>query len=200
MRLAADKPFVVELLDRIAEICTAHDLVGLDTAGEYLQIMKVSGEDFGMQTGPLYSRDMFENILLPPLKRRWSAVKKKLAQVNPDTKIMLHSCGSVRSFIGDFITAGIDILDPVQPLAIGMEPEILKEEFGNQIVFHGGIDVQNLLPNGSTQEVSDGTHRCLEGFQADRGGFIVSPSHSVQADVPPENIMAMIETAKKWPK
>ena len=198
IRLGTDEKFVIELLKRISDICTSHDLLGLETAGKYLQILKVSGEDFGMQSGPLYSRKMFENILMPPLRHRWHTVRKKLEQINPDIKIMLHSCGAVRSFIPDFIEAGIDILDPVQPLATGMEPQTLKKEFGTQMVFHGGIDVQNLLPNGTPEEVAAGTHRCLKGFQANRGGFIIAPSHNVQADVPPENIIAMIEAAKNW--
>ena len=111
---------------------------------------------------------------------------------------MLHSCGSVSCFIQDLIDAGIDILDPVQPLAEGMEPEKLKKEFSDKIVFHGGVDIQQLLPNGSAEEVYQGTIKCLEGFKADKSGFILSPAHSVQADVPPENIIAMIKAVKNW--
>ena len=199
IRLGTDKPFVIELLNRISDICTDHDLLGLEVAGQYVQIIKVSGEDFGMQTGPLYSRTMFEDILMPPLKRRWHAVRKAIMQTNPQTRIMLHSCGAVRSFIPDFIAAGIDILDPVQPLAEGMEPQGLKDEFGNRIVFHGGMDIQNLLPKGTPQEITIGTRQCLHGFQADSGGFILAPSHNLQADVPPQNIIAMIEATKTWP-
>ena len=198
IRLAMDKQFIVELLNRISDICTAQDLSGLDAAGNCLQIMKVSGEDFGMQNAPLYSRNMFEDILLPPLKRRWCKVRKKLNLINPEIKIMLHSCGAVSSFIPDFITAGIDILDPVQPLAAGMQPEKLKRKFGKSMVFHGGIDIQNLLPNGTPEEVAAETCQCLEGFEAHQGGFIVAPSHNVQADVPPQNIIAMIDAVKDW--
>ena len=196
VRLGMDKDFAVRLLDHIGAVCTAYDLAGIEASGKYLQIMKVSGEDFGMQTGPLYSMEMFRDILLPPLRRRWQAVREKLDGVNPETRIMLHSCGAVRSFIPDLINSGIDILDPVQPLADGMDPAELNAEFGDQLVFHGGIDVQDLLPNGTRKEVAAGVHLCLEGFQAKCGGFIVAPSHSVQGDVPPENIVAMIDAAK----
>ena len=79
-----------------------------------------------------------------------------------------------------------------------MEPGKLKGKFGNTIVFHGGVDIQQLLPNGSAEEVYQGTVKCLEGFQADKGGFILSPAHSVQADVPPQNIIAMIKAVKNW--
>jgi len=74
----------------------------------------------------------------------------------------------------------------------------LKKEFCSRIVFHGGVDVQHLLPNGTPEEVAAGTRQCLGGFQADQGGFILAPSHNVQADVPPENIIAMIDAAKNW--
>ena len=198
VRLAADQEFAIELLKRISRVCTAHDLAGVEAAGEYLQILKVSGEDLGMQTGPLYSPKMFREILLPPLAARWQAVRDRLSHVNPSAKIMLHSCGAVRSFISDFIDAGIDILDPVQPLASGMIPAELKREYGGRMVFHGGIDIQHLLPHGTPDEVAGGTRECLEGFEAERGGFIVAPSHTVQADVPPENLIAMIRAAKEW--
>ena len=98
------------------------------------------------------------------------------------------------------IEAGVDILDPVQPLATGMNPVELSAAFGDHLVFHGGIDVQELLPKGTPEEVAAATRKCLEGFKANRGGFIVAPSHSVQADVPPQNIIAMIEAAKNWTK
>lgn len=198
IRLVTDQGFVADLLDRISQICTAHDLLGLEAAGEFLEIAKVSGEDFGIQRGPLYSPDVFHNILLPPLKKRWSAAHEKLAQVNPRAKIMLHSCGAVRDFIPDLIASGIDILDPVQPLAQGMDPEGLYTAFSGDLVFHGGIDIQQLLPYGSPEEVAVETQRCMAGFRAAGGGFIVAPSHTVQADVPPQNILAMVDAVKNW--
>ena len=200
IRLASDPDFIAVLLDRISDICTAHDILGIEAAGEFLQIMKVSGEDFGAQTGPLYSLAMFKELLLPPLNRRWQAVRRKLDDVNPEAKIMLHSCGAIRQFLPDIIATGaIDIIDPVQPAAIGMQPVSLHEEFGDNLVFHGGVDVQNLLPFASPDEVRSATIKCMEGFQADKGGFILAPSHTVQADVPPENLLVMVNAAQSWP-
>ena len=198
IRLLTDKDFITELLTIITDICTEYDLMAIEACGKYLQIMKVSGEDFGLQTGPLCSPDVFHGILLPVLTKRWSKVRQKLNDVGSDAKIMLHSCGAVSCFIQDFIDAGIEILDPVQPLAEGMDPEKLKKEFNSNIVFHGGVDIQQLLPNGTAQEVYHGTVRCLKSFRAEKGGFILSPAHSVQADVPPENIIAMIKAVKNW--
>ena len=139
LRLATDEEFVAELLERISAICTAHDLLGIEHAGRFLQIVKLSGEDFGAQDRPLYSLEMFRRMLLPPLHRRWQAVRGKLDKVNPAARTMLHSCGAVRSFIPELIDTGaIDILDPVQPLASGMDPSSLKAQFGQRLVFHGG--------------------------------------------------------------
>lgn len=197
MRLMMDPGFIAKLLEIISVICTSHDLHALDACGQYLQIMKVSGEDFGMQTAPLYSRDIFNDLLMPPLKKRWKAVRERLAGINPQMKVMLHSCGSIKEFIPDLIEAGIDILDPVQPQAKDMDPGSLKE-FSASLVFHGGIDVQQLLPNGTVEQVREGTRACLDGFQAEMGGFIVAPSHTVQADVPSENIIAMLETVNNY--
>jgi uroporphyrinogen decarboxylase len=198
VRLATDQDFVRELLDRISRIATAQDLAGIEAAGEYLQIVKVSGEDLGSQNGPLFSRRLFRDILLPPLRYRWDAVRDCLASVNPSARIMLHSCGAIRSYLPELIESGIDIIDPVQPLAVGMEPSGLKADFGERLVFHGGIDIQQLLPHGTPDDVARQTQQCASDFQADRGGYILAPAHNVQADVPPENILAMIEAAKSW--
>ena len=198
IRLLTDKDFILELLTIITDICTEYDMLGIEACGRYLQIMKVSGEDFGLQRGPLYSPDIFCGILLPVLRKRWAKVRQKLNDVGSEAKIMLHSCGAVSSFIQDFIDAGIDILDPVQPLAAGMEPGKLKKEFNDKIVFHGGVDIQQLLPNGTSQEVYQGTVKCLKSFEAEKGGFILAPAHSIQADVPPENIIAMLKAVKEW--
>ena len=103
---------------------------------------------------------------------------------------------TARRVLPELIESGIDIINPVQPLADGMEPAGLKADFGDRLVFHGGIDVQSLLPHGTPDKVARHTRQCVCDFQADRGGYILAPSHNVQADVPPENILAMIEAAK----
>jgi len=199
LRLAKDKEFITTLLQKISAICTAHDLLGIEEAGRHLQILKVSGEDFGAQDRPLYSLDMFRRILLPPLRQRWQTVRKELDKINPTARIMLHSCGAVRSFIPELINTGsIDILDPVQPLASDMKPASLKAQFGKRLTFHGGVDTQRLLPFGTPEEVATGTRLCLEGFRANRGGFILAPSHIVQADVQPRNLLTMIRETREW--
>jgi uroporphyrinogen decarboxylase len=194
---SSDPEFAGALLDRITEITIEMDRIGLEAAAPYLQILKVSGEDLGMQTGPIYSPRMFRTLLLPRLKRRWEAVRDYLDRANPGCQIMLHSCGSVRRFIPDLIESGIQILDPVQPKAANMDALELKREFGDRLTFHGGIDIQQVLPFGSKEEVAEEVCRCIQAF-GPGGGYILSPSHNIQADTPPENILAMCETAVKF--
>jgi uroporphyrinogen decarboxylase len=111
-----------------------------------------------MQTGPLYSPKMFHGLIQLRLKRRWQAARQLLDKINPGVKIMLHSCGSIRNFIPDLIEAGIQVLDPVQPHAAHMNSLELKHEFGEKLVFHRGIDIQQMLPFDAQQEVEEEVH------------------------------------------
>ncbi len=195
--LASEQEFVDSLLRYVTDVCINFDKVGLEAAAKYIQIFKVSGEDFGSQTAPLYSMEMFRQQLLPHVSRRWKEARKYLDRSNKEVKLMLHSCGSIRPYIPHFIENNIDILDPLQPLAKNMHSNELKKEFGSQIVFHGGIDIQHVLSQGSRAEILEETHRRIEDY-APGGGYIMSTSHNVQADVPPENYMTMVEGLRRW--
>ena len=116
----------------------------------------------------------------------------------PDAFVFFHSCGNIRPFIADFIDMGIDIVNPVHITAEGMDPVQLKMDFGKDIVFWGGgIDTQGTLPHGTAQEVADEVKRNLDVF-APGGGFVFNTIHNIQADVPPENIIAMVETLQSY--
>lgn len=197
VHLAKGHKFATVLLDKITDIQIALDCVGLEATARYLQIFKVSGEDLGMQTGPLYSPKMFRTLLLPRLRRRWQAAREYLDRVNPSVKIMLHSCGSIRPFIPDLIKAGIQVLDPVQPRAANMDSSELKREFGDRLTFHGGVDIQEVLPFGSEEDVENEVRLRIRSF-APGGGYILAPSHTVQADVPPANVLAMCRAVQKY--
>jgi uroporphyrinogen decarboxylase len=109
---------------------------------------------------------------------------------------MFHSDGAIRDFLPDMIADGVQVLDPVQTSAAGMEISGLKEDFGHQLVFHGALDTQWLLPFGSPQKVKDETIRTMRVL-GERGGLILGPSHNVQPDVPPENLLAMCQAVKE---
>ncbi len=108
-----------------------------------------------------------------------------------------HSDGSIVPVIDDLIEVGLDILDPIQVSADGMEPELLYARFGDRLTFHGAIDVQQFLPRASREEVEAETVRMIDQLGG-RGGYIVSPSHAVQGDTPPENVVAIFDAAQRY--
>lgn len=196
-RLAMDPEFIEALLTKITDIQIALDRVGLEATAKYLQIFKASGEDLGMQTGPMYSPIMFRKLLLPHLKRRFRAARQYLDKVNPGVKIMLHSCGSIRRFLPDLIEAGVDIIDPVQPHAAEMDTAGLKRDFGDHLTFHGAVDIQQVLPFGSREEIENEV--ILRNSTLGKGGgYILAPAHNVQADVPPRNIAIMCRAVEQF--
>lgn len=197
VRVAKDPEFVEALLDKITDIAMALDRVGMEATAKYLQIFKISGDDFGMQTGPLYSPKTFRTLFLPHLRRRWQAAREYLDQVNPRVQILFHSCGGIRPLIADLLDIGLQILDPVQPRAHGMDSAELKREFGDRLTFHGGVDEQHVLPFGTEEEVAEEVCLRLRSF-GPGGGYILAPSHYVQADTPPANIVAMCRAAQTY--
>ena len=105
-------------------------------------------------------------------------------------KVLYHSCGLIRAFIPELIQLGVDVLDPIQPVGTAMAPERLKADFGDRLSFHGGIDMQRLLPYGTPDQVRGEVRRYCDSL-GHRGGYIVGPAHLFQPDVPPENIFAV---------
>ncbi|HJX41939.1 MAG TPA: uroporphyrinogen decarboxylase family protein [Anaerolineales bacterium] len=191
VRLAADVPFADRLLEKLTEAALADLGLYLQAVGPYLEAVGF-GDDFGSQGGLQISPAMFRERIKPHLARIYAA-----AHAGSKAKVFLHSCGSVVELIEDFIQIGVDVLNPVQTSAAGMEPEGLKRRFGGRMVFWGGgADVQRILPLGSPSEVRRDVRRRLEIFAPD-GGFVFAPIHNLQADVPPENVEAMYEEAAK---
>jgi len=128
-------------------------------------------------------------------KPRIKAMFEEFRNVNPDIKLAWHSCGSFVPIIPDFIEIGLDILNPLQPLAKDMNPEFLKKEFGKDLIFFGGICVQDLLPNGTVQQIKDEVRRRAE-ILGKGGGYIIAPAHNIQVDTSVENILVFFDAAK----
>ena len=139
--------------------------------------------DLGSQRGPLISRKMFREFVAPYIREMCDLIHSFGA------KVLYHSCGNIRLFIPDLIELGVDVLDPIQPIG-AMKPEELKAKFGDQLCFHGGIDIQRILPFGTPEEVRAEAERYSE-ILGHGGGYILSPAHLFQPDIPPENIYAM---------
>jgi hypothetical protein len=164
-----------------------------DAVGDRVSAVWVSGTDFGAQNGPFISRKVFRSLYWPFYKRVNGWIRE-----NTGWKRFIHSCGSVKALIPDFIEAGFEILNPVQTSAAQMDPATLKAEFGAALVFWGGgVDTQRTLPFGTPDEVRAEVRERLEVFGKD-GGFIFNPSHNVQALVPVENILAMYQAVKDY--
>jgi uroporphyrinogen decarboxylase len=144
--------------------------------------------DLGTQAGLLQSRKLFRRFIAPPIQALADRAHRH------GVKFMFHSCGSVRELIPDLIELGVDILNPIQPAAAGMEPEGLKHDFGDKLCFHGGIDIQFLLPLEPAKAVRAEVKRRAEILGAG-GGYILAPSHNLQQDIPTENVLAMYDPA-----
>jgi uroporphyrinogen decarboxylase len=149
-----------------------------------------SGDDFGMQTGTFMSVDMFNEFIAPYFSERISHTKKYTAAFYQH-----HTCGSVFSLIPSLVKCGVDIINPIQPGAFMMEPERLERDYGALLAFWGGIDTQELLPRRSPEEVEAEVQRILSVMGK---GYILSPAHCIQQDVPAENIAALFRGAKKY--
>ncbi len=153
-------------------------------------------DDYGSQASQLVAPDDFRRIYKPHLSRLISFIRSKA----PGSFVFFHSCGNVRPIIPDFIEMGVDILNPVHISATGMEPKQLKKDFGKDIVFWGGgIETQNILPNGTPQQIADDVKRNMDALAPD-GGFVFNTVHNIQSEVPPQNIMAMWEAWKEYGK
>ena len=150
--------------------------------------MAFSGGDIGTQRGMMLSPDLWRERIKP--------FSTELIRTFKDMGLMTiyHSCGSVVPVIDDLIEMGLDVLNPIQPRASGMDAESLQAAFGDRLAFHGGIDEQELLPRGTPVEVAAETRRLMDTLGGD-GGYIVCPAHAIQPDTSPENIMAIYDTA-----
>jgi uroporphyrinogen-III decarboxylase len=161
--------------------------------GNRIDAMFLCGTDFGTQTSTFCSIDTLNELYFPYYKKMIDWVHQ-----NTEWKVFKHSCGAVKDFIARFIDAGFDILNPVQASATGMDPETLKKEFGDNIVFWGGgVDTQKTLPFGTPEEVREQVLKRCETFSP-RGGFVFNAIHNVQAKTPTENIVAMIDAVHEF--
>jgi len=164
-----------------------------EAVGERVCAVMVTATDFGMQTGPFCSPETYRDLYKPFHKR-----VNDWIHTHTNWHTFIHSCGSVYSLLEDFVEAGFEILNPVQTSAASMEPERLKGEFGDKLVFWGGgIDTQRTLPFGTPKEIKEEVKRRLEVF-GKGGGFVFAAIHNIQARVPVENLLALFEAFKEY--
>ena len=180
--------FTMKFLDKISKLYMEFYSGYLDVVGPFIQVIDYN-DDLGMQTGPIISPTIFRRYLKPRYLELFNLIRSKTK-----AKIFLHTCGSVHQIIPDLIDIGLDILNPIQPLATKMDIETLKRDFGERLCFHGGIDIQRLLPNGSIEDVETEVRRVAH-IGGRGGGLILAGAHNIQSDVPPQNVIAMFKAA-----
>ncbi len=185
--------FSDRLAGRLADVKIEFWDMALTELGDVVDIV-FEADDYGSQESQLIAPDQFRRLYKPHLQRVLDAIRARA----PKAKILFHSCGSVRDIIPDLIEIGVDILNPVHVRASGMEPVALKRDFGADLCFWGGgVDTQGVLPNGTPAQVADDVRRNLDAL-APGGGYVFNTIHNIQSEVPPENIMAMYETVRKF--
>ena len=178
------------LADAVLDVWIAISRRMLQACGPYIDGVYYA-EDLAFQAGPMMRHDMFVSFFKPRLKRILDMIREE-----SDAKIIFHSCGSVVTLIPDLIDIGIDALNPVQVSAVDMDTAYMKKEYGRDITFWGGIDTQHVLPFGTPDDVRQEVKRRVDDL-ADGGGYVLGSVHNIQAEVPPQNVMAMVEAARE---
>jgi uroporphyrinogen decarboxylase len=189
--LAQNSEVAGAIMDRFTDIYIENTVRVIAAAGGLLD-MVYTYDDVGIQAGLLMSPRMWRKHILPRHQRLNAAIRGARYPV----KIMYHSCGAVYPLIGAFVDEmDIDVLNPLQPRAAGMDMARIKSEFGDRLSFHGGVDIQHTLPHGTPAEVrAEVRDRCR--VLGAGGGYICTSAHYLQADTPLENIVAMYTTPR----
>ena len=188
--LAARPDYAGALLERIVEVQETLFEAWLSQVGDSIDVVMVS-DDVGIQSGLMISPRTYRTMIKPFQRRLWSYIKERTG-----ARLFLHTCGSVYPVIGDFVELGVDILNPIQPMAADMDTKRLKREFGDELVFWGGIDTQRVLPHGSQDDITEEVKRRLADL-APGGGYIFSPAHNVQLGVSPQNVVHLYDMGRE---
>jgi uroporphyrinogen decarboxylase len=191
MDLVADKAFADKLLGKVSDVLLGMMEVYMGAIGDLVDIV-TWGEDLAHQRGMFFSLNTYREMFKPHHAEIFAHTKRKA----PNAKIMFHCCGGMRPLIPEFAEAGVDIIQSLQPSAVGMDPFELKRDFGDLVSFQGGIDVQHAMP-GTLADVEEELKTKLRAF-APGGGYILTTSNNLQADIPPENAAHLFKLAREW--
>jgi len=179
-----DEPYVDALFDKVTEIATQTGIQLIKCGVDMIW----AGDDFGSQNGMMISPQLFDRFFAPRIRKMFHTFKT----IKPDIKIAWHSCGSILPIIPKFIDLGLDYLNPLQPLAKDMDAENISRTFKGKLNFFGAICVQELLPNGTPEQIKLEVKR-IASVLGKGGGYIIAPAHNIQNDTPVENVMALFE-------
>ena len=188
--LLTEKDTCHQIMDRSVEAAISCLRRVNQAVGDYCFAWGIASDDSGTQRGEFISPDLWAEMIKPHYTKLCDWVHR-----NTKMKTFFHCCGSIPHLIPHLIEAGVDILNPVQTSAAGMDPLWLKREFGRRIVFWGGgCDTQSVLPTATPDAVRSHVKERLEIFSPG-GGYVFNQVHNIQANVPPENVAAMLDAA-----
>jgi len=186
MDLAMNPGLAQSIIEHVERFYMEFDRRIFEAVGDLTDIYFIA-DDVGVQDGLMISPRMFRKFIRPSLERFISQAKAH------GQRVMYHTCGAVRRLIPDLIEMGVDILDPIQVSAKGMEAAGLKQDFGNALCFHGAMDIQTVLSRGTPDEVRAEVARLCQAL-GQGGGFILAPTNNIMPETPVENILALYET------
>ncbi|MCL6518574.1 MAG: methyltransferase [Armatimonadetes bacterium] len=192
--IALNTALVEYALDKMVEVYMENLRIYLEMLGGYIQLIQM-GDDLGTQIATMLSPDLYRRVVKPRHAKQYWYVRE-----HSDVHVFLHACGSCWEIMGDLIEEGVEALNPVQTSAAGMDPRRLKKEFGDKLTFWGGgCDTQSVLPNATPEEIKQHVKERIEIF-APGGGFVFTQIHNVQANVPPQNVVACYDAAWRYGK
>lgn len=188
MDMALERPYIQPLIQKMKDFSLAigQKLVSMGVDGIW------AGDDFGGQSGMLISPPMWRKYFKEPYRQIYAELKA----INPEVIVMQHCDGAVAPILGDWIEVGLEVFNPVQPNVPGHEPEDLKNKFGDKLSFWGAIDQQQLLPQGTPEEIEADVAEKIR-ILGRGGGYMCSPAHIIQVDTPIVNVEAFIAAVKK---
>lgn len=181
----------VELLEllfrKLAQVQFGFYDAMLEIVGPYIEFAEMA-EDLGTNTGPMFNPSFYRNVMKPIHQDFIKRIKEKA----PNVKILLHNDGAIREFLPDLIEAGFDLINPIESHLPGMDPSALKADFGDQLVFQGGVNIKEVMAKGSREEIYTEVQLRIDQM-ARGGGYILGPTHNLGNDIPLENILALFE-------
>ncbi|MCU0506902.1 MAG: hypothetical protein MUC34_00620 [Anaerolineae bacterium] len=188
----SNSPVATKLMDRVLEMQLRYLEKGLSVVGDVIDVAQIA-DDVAGQYSLLISPRSYRRLLKPLHKQLCDYIHS-----HSNAKVFMHSCGAIRDILPDLIEVGVDIINPVQVSAAGMDSAELKREFGKDIVFWGGgVDTQRVLGTGTPEEVRAEVKRRVEDFKPG-GGFVFNTVHNIQGNVPAENLVAMWEAVREY--
>ncbi len=191
--VASREEYIQEVFEKQTDIAVYNLQKYHEAVGDMVDVIQLCGNDFGTQISTFCSPEKFRELYKPYYRKMTDWIHS-----NTNWKVFKHSCGAIEPLIGELYEAGFDIINPVQWTAKGMDPQKLKDKYGKYVTFWGGgVNTQKTLPFGRPEEVRDEVLQHLDIFSKG-GGYVFNTIHNLQAQVPVENVIAMVEAVHKF--